>query len=95
MAEKPENLLLEYMRRFDARQARFEDALRDVSARLSSIKGYLATMHGDLARHGFEIETINSRLDRIERRLDLADAPAQKESRPVSPVGSTRLYLCC
>ena len=76
MAETPENLLLEYMRRFDARQARFEDALRDMSARLPSIAGYLATMHGDLARHRGEIETIKSRLDRIERRLDLADAPA-------------------
>ena len=51
MAGKPENLLLEYMRRFDARQARFEDALRDISARLPSIAGYLTTVHGDLARH--------------------------------------------
>ena len=75
MVGEPENLLLEYMRRFDPRQARFEDALRDMSARLSSIEGYLATMHGDLARHGGEIETIKSRLGRIERRLDLADAP--------------------
>ena len=32
-------------------------------------------MHGDLARHRGEIETIKFRLDRIERRLDLADAP--------------------
>jgi hypothetical protein len=68
MAEKPENLLLEYMRPFDARQARFEDALRDMSARLSSIEGYLATMH--------EIESLKARVDRIERRLDLADAPS-------------------
>jgi hypothetical protein len=58
MAERPENLLLEDMRRFDARQARFADALRDLSARLSSIEGYLATMHGDLARHGGEIESL-------------------------------------
>jgi hypothetical protein len=76
MAEKPENLLLEYMRRFDARQARFEDALRDISARLSSIAGYPATMHGDLALHRGEIESLKARVDRIERRLDLADAPS-------------------
>jgi hypothetical protein len=37
IAEEPENLLLEYMRRLDARQARFEDALRNMSARLSLI----------------------------------------------------------
>lgn len=74
MISEPDNLLLEYMRRFDARQGRFEDALRDMSARLSSIESYLATMHGDIARHGGEIESIKFRLDRIERRLDLADA---------------------
>ena len=53
---------------------RFEDTLRDMSARLSSIESYLATMHGDIARHGGEIETINARLDRIERRLELHDS---------------------
>jgi hypothetical protein len=71
MAGKSDNLLIEYMRRFDGRQAGFEDTLRDMSARLSSIESYLATMHGDMARHGGEIETIKARLDRIERRLEL------------------------
>lgn len=66
---EPDNILLEYMRRFDARQPRFEDALRDVSARLASIESYLATMHGDVARHGSE--TLKARVDRIERRLDI------------------------
>jgi hypothetical protein len=66
------NILLEYMRRFDARQARFEDGLRDLSARLASIESYLATMHGDAPRHGGEIETIKARPDRIEQRLDIA-----------------------
>ena len=55
MAEKPENLLLEYMRRFDARRP--------------CMATWRVTPRG-------EIETIKSRLDRIERRLDLADAPA-------------------
>jgi len=62
------------MRRFDGRQARFEDTLRDMSARLSSIERHLATMHGDIARHGGEIETIKARLDRIERRLELHES---------------------
>lgn len=69
--EEPTNLLLEYMRRFDARQGRFEDQLHDMSARLASIESYLATMHGDVARHGGEIEAIKARLVRIERRLDI------------------------
>jgi hypothetical protein len=57
-------------------RARFEDALRDLSARLSSIEGYLATFPGDLVRHRGEIESLKARVDRIERRLDLADAPS-------------------
>jgi hypothetical protein len=73
MVERLESLLLDYMRPFDGRQARFEDTLRDISARLSSIESYPATMHGDVARHGGEIETIKARLDRIERRLELYD----------------------
>jgi len=51
MAEKPGNLLLEYMRRFDARQARFEDALRDMSARLSSIESCLARWSASATSH--------------------------------------------
>ena len=46
---EPDNILLEYMRRFDARQARFEDGLRDVAARLASIESYRPTMHGDIS----------------------------------------------
>jgi hypothetical protein len=60
---EPESIVLEYLRRFDMRQARFEDSLRDMSARLASIESYLATMHGDVARHGGEIEAIKARID--------------------------------
>jgi hypothetical protein len=74
MVERTDHLVLEYLPRFDGRQARFEDTLRDVFLRLASIESYLATMHGDIARHGGEIESIKARLARIERRLDLADA---------------------
>jgi hypothetical protein len=51
---EPDDIALEYLRRFDARQVRFEDSLRDMSARLASIESYLATMHGDVAHHGGE-----------------------------------------
>jgi len=36
----------------------------------------LAAMHGDLAPQGGDVATIKPRLDRIEPRLGLADAPA-------------------
>jgi len=58
MTDEPNNPLLEYLRRFDTRQGRFEDALRDIRERLASIESYLATMHGVAARHGIDIESI-------------------------------------
>jgi hypothetical protein len=51
--------LLEYLRRFDTRQGRVEDGLRDMWARLASIESYLATMHGVAARRGNAIEAIS------------------------------------
>jgi hypothetical protein len=48
MVVQPDSIILEYLRRFDTRQSRFEDALRDISARLASIESYLATMHASL-----------------------------------------------
>lgn len=69
--EEPTNIILEHLRRFDARQGRFEDELHDISARLASIESYLATMHGDVARHDGEVEAIKAQPVRIERRLDI------------------------
>ena len=56
----------EVLKRFDGIDERF-DTLKSVFAGLSFI-----TADGRA-----EIETIKTRLDRIERRLDLADSPAE------------------
>jgi hypothetical protein len=59
MTDESNNILLEYLRRFDTRQGRVEDGLRDMWARLASIESYLATMHGVAARRGNDIEAIS------------------------------------
>ena len=77
----PEKVTLEFiseqLKRLqdDTRNASFER--REIRDELRSIKGHLvALVQSDLNRDSQQ-GTIFERLDRIERRLDLADAPAE------------------
>jgi septation ring formation regulator EzrA len=74
-----ENLLLEHLKRFQAGQDRIERKLEEITRRISNLEagqasiiqhiGHLASADAQqqLAADGF-----NSRLERIERRLELA-----------------------
>jgi hypothetical protein len=68
MANEPDNILLEYMRRFDAKLDRVIEDLRDLKARVTGVEEGLTGVHRRMDR--FE-----ARLDRIEKRLDLTDVP--------------------
>jgi septal ring factor EnvC (AmiA/AmiB activator) len=81
MPAEPENILLQYMRRFDKRFDDIEQKLQDVTARMASIEEQLvfAKQEANLTRA--DIAPIDARLDRmeerlrgIERRLDLVEA---------------------
>lgn len=65
MANEPDNILLQYMRRFDEKLDRVVDEMLDIKVRLTAVEEGLAG--------------VNRRLDRlelrIERRLDLVDQP--------------------
>ena len=63
-----ENLMLEHLKRFQAGQDRIERKLDDLTRRV----GNLETGQAADAQQQFSIDGLNSRLDRIERRLDLA-----------------------
>ena len=79
MTDTTENLMLEHLKRFQAGQDRIERKLEEMTRRLSNLKagqasiiqhiGHLASADAQqqLAADGF-----NSRLERIERRLELA-----------------------
>lgn len=74
-----ENLLLEHLKRFQVGQDRIERKLEEITRRISNLEagqasiiqhiGHLASADAQqqLAADGF-----NSRLERIERRLELA-----------------------
>ena len=79
MFDITENLMLEHLKRFQAGQDRIERKLEEMTRRLSNLEagqasiiqhiGHLASADAQqqLAADGF-----NSRLERIERRLELA-----------------------
>jgi len=57
----------------DVRVARIEDKLDDALGLLRSISAHNTALKGDIDRIDVSIGRLHDRLDRIERRLELAD----------------------
>lgn len=79
MTDNTENLILEHLKRFQAGQDRIERELKEIKSRLSQleigvagVRGDLAHITGDQARQQVTIDGLADRIDRIERRLELA-----------------------
>jgi hypothetical protein len=68
MADEPDHILLQYMRRFDERQERMAVDIHDIKVRLTNVEENQTIAHRRLDR-------IDERLDRIEKRLELIDSP--------------------
>ncbi len=75
-----ENLVLEQLRGIRSEIADLRREVRtelgDVRQRVSSIERHLANLQGDVALTHQRLDHLGERLERIERRLDLTDAPA-------------------
>lgn len=74
MADEPDSLVLEYLRRFDRRMSEFDlkldrihDDVRDLKIRMTSVEENLVGVQRRLDR-------IEDRIDRIDRRLGLVDS---------------------
>jgi uncharacterized protein YdcH (DUF465 family) len=80
MSDEPENLMLRDLRRLDERTASIFDELREVKHRLTTVEvqvgQMLATEQSHYAAMMGRHDQTDRRLERIERRLDLADSPA-------------------
>jgi uncharacterized coiled-coil protein SlyX len=79
MVETVENLMLEHLKRFQAGQDRLERKLDEVTRRLSNLEAGQATIIQHLghlssadAQQQLSVDGLNQRLERIERRLELA-----------------------
>ncbi len=80
MADEPANLVLHYLRRFDAKIDTMAADVREMKERLSSVERQTAAMRVDFAdlradfvRIEHRLDRFDQRLERIERRLDLHD----------------------
>ena len=68
MADEPDNIVLQYLHRFDAKLDRVVDEMLDVTVRLTAVEEGRAGVNRRLDR-------LEVRVERIERRLDLVELP--------------------
>lgn len=68
MSDQPDNIVLEYLRRFDRKLDSVADDMRDVKLRMTAVETGLAGVQR-------RIDRVEERLERIERRLELSEVP--------------------
>jgi hypothetical protein len=73
MAEEPQNLVLEYLRRIDRKVDALGEDFRLFNVRVVATESQVAGLHVSDVQQNAEIDRIKSRLERIERRLELTD----------------------
>jgi len=77
MSDDPDNLMLVYLRRLDAKLDQVIETQRDHGRRLTSLEiapgNAAATEMNHYANTSLRADRVDDRLDRIERLLDLKD----------------------
>lgn len=73
MADNVESLILEQFRRLNQRLARIEDDTADVKLRLTATEEHLGSLMMSVAGVNARLDKLDSRVQRIERRLDLTE----------------------
>lgn len=78
MTNNVENLVLEHLRALRAGQDRLEQSLDDLKLRMGQVEEHIAGMrrdmsilHADIVVTHKRLDTLETRVERIERRLDL------------------------
>ena len=75
MAQEPRDLVLEHLRRIDGKIDLVSERVGRVETRLRAIEGHLVSLLHSESGQNVEIDRINDRLERIERRLELSKTP--------------------
>ena len=70
---EPNKIVLRYLRRLDERSERIENKQREMAADLRTVKGHMASFMQSETRQDETLASMEQRLDRVERRLDLVD----------------------
>jgi hypothetical protein len=83
MAEVTNELIYEVLKAMQARLGNFEDNLRELRGEVHALRGALmgvdgrmSAIHVDMANIYETLGTTDTRLTRIERRLEIIDTPA-------------------
>ena len=81
MSDNVENLILEHLRGMRGSQERVEHELREIKNRITSLESGVAGIRRDSAHDNDKIvqqqiglDQLAERLERIEKRLEIADA---------------------
>jgi hypothetical protein len=73
MAKEPDNLVLEHLRAIREVLELHSQAFTDVQLRLSGIETHMAGFQISEVRQSNELDRLRERINRIEKRLELAD----------------------
>jgi hypothetical protein len=73
MAEEPQSLVLEYLRRIDRKVDGLIEEFRHFNLRAAATESHIAGLHVQDVQQSGEIDRIKIRLDRVERRLELTE----------------------
>jgi tetrahydromethanopterin S-methyltransferase subunit G len=73
MTDEMTNLVLEHLRHIRTKVDRIDERVDRVEIRLSAVEGHLANLMVSEAAQNAAIDNVSRRLEKIERRLDLAD----------------------
>jgi chromosome segregation ATPase len=73
MAEVTNELIYEVLKNIQARMGNLEDSVREIKTELQALRGHMVAMQTDISNLYAGQAKIELRLERIERRLELAD----------------------
>jgi hypothetical protein len=74
MTDQTESLILEILKRIQADVADMKADLKELKLRTTIVKGHLAGVMASLGIMNDRMDRFDTRLERIERRLDLVGA---------------------
>lgn len=74
MAEPENNIVLEHLRHIRRMADETREDVREIKVRVGSLEREVAQIHVNIAEQSERIDRLTDRAERIERRLDLADA---------------------
>ncbi len=75
MAEVTNDLIYEVLRAMQTRMTSLDEGLREVRSEINALRGPMIAIQQDVANIYSRVAGVEVRLEHIERRLDIVDAP--------------------